>query len=157
MKKLIIFLLTIIYLPLFAQQELEVYLKTASENNAMLKAAFSEYMAALEMLPQAKALPDPNVMFQYFTTPLMLEMGRQQFTLSASQMFPWFGQLKAQEQVAAEMAKVKYEAFINERNQLFSEVKEVYFKLYVQHKYVQITEETLLLLSSFRELARIGF
>ncbi len=157
MKQLIIYFLSVITLPLFAQQQLDVYLKTASENNTSLKAAFSEYNAALEMLPQAKALPDPNVMFQYFTTPLLLEMGEQRFNLSASQTFPWLGQLKAKEQVAAEMAKVKYEEFIDRRNKLFYDVKEVYFKLYVQHKAVQITTENIELLRSMRELVRIGF
>ncbi|MBI4929219.1 MAG: TolC family protein [Bacteroidetes bacterium] len=142
---------------LFSQQELNAYLKTASENNPALKSAFSEYRAALEKLPQAKALPDPNLMFQYFTTPLYLEMGKERFTLSASQTFPWFGQLKAQEQAAAEMAKSKYESFINERNKLFKEVKEVYFKLYVQHKSVQLSNENLELLRSMRELAKIKF
>ena len=140
-----------------AQDVLDNYLKTTSENNAALKSAFSEYRATLEMLPQAKALPDPNVMFQYFTTPLLLEMGKQRFNLSASQMFPWFGQLKTQEQAAAEMAKAKYESFINDRNKLFYEVKSTYSKLYVQHKSVQITDENLRLLRSMRELARIGF
>lgn len=157
MKQLLIFFITILYLPLFAQQELEPYLKTASENSASLKAAFSDYNASLEMLPQAKALPDPNLMFQYFTTPILLEMGKQRFILSASQSFPWFGQLKAQEKVAGEMAKAKFETFIGERNKLFKEVKEVYFKLYVQQKAVQITTENLELLGSMRELARISF
>ena len=90
MKQLIIYFLLIINSSLFAQKELNPYLKTAAENNPSLKAAFSDYNAALEMLPQVKALPDPNVMFQYFTTPLMLEMGNQRFNLSASQLFPWF-------------------------------------------------------------------
>lgn len=142
---------------LFAQKEIDDYLKKASENNTSLKAAFSEYRASLEKLPQAKALPDPNLMFQYFTTPLYLEMGKERFTLSASQAFPWFGQLKAQEMVAAEMAKAKYESFINERNKLFKDLKEVYFKLYVQHKSVQITNENLELLRSMRELSKIKF
>lgn len=158
MKQLIIFLfLTIINLPLFAQQELETYLKTASENNAALKSAFSEYRAALEMLPQAKALPDPQVMFQYFTTPMLFEMGKQRFNISASQMFPWFGQLKAQEQAAAEIAKAKHELFISERNKLFYEVKSTYFKFYVHHKTIHRIEENIRLLNSMRELARIKF
>lgn len=140
-----------------AQNELLPYLKTASDNNAGLKASFSEYRAALEMLPREKALPDPNIMFQYFTTPLMLEMGEQRFNISASQVFPWFGQLKAQEQAAAEMAKVKYESFISERNKLFFQVKNVYYKWYVQNKEVEITEDNLKLLQSMRELAKIGF
>ncbi|MEK6615085.1 MAG: TolC family protein [Bacteroidota bacterium] len=158
MKTLIIFLSLLFFnSSLFAQKELDAYLKTASKNNAALKSAFSEYRAALEMLPQARALPDMNVMFQHFTTPLLLEMGEQRFNFSVSQMFPWFGQLKAQEQAAAEMAKAKYESFINNRNKLFYEVKSTYSKLYVQHKSVQITEENLRLLRSFRELARISF
>lgn len=158
MKTLLIFL-SLLWLNsfLFAQKELDLYLKTASENNAALKSAFSDYRASLEMLPQAKALPDPQFMFQYFTTPLLLEMGEQRFNLSASQAFPWFGQLKAQEQVAAEMAKAKYESFLNEKNKLFFQVKSTYFKLYVQHKSVLITEENLRLLQSFRELARVNF
>ncbi|OFY83843.1 MAG: hypothetical protein A3F72_07525 [Bacteroidetes bacterium RIFCSPLOWO2_12_FULL_35_15] len=158
MKNLIIFLFLFGSVGnTFSQKELNDYLKTAAENNASLKMAFSEYRAALEMLPQAKALPDPNLMFQYFTTPVYQEMGIQRFSLSASQAFPWFGQLKAKEQVAAEMAKAKYQAFIDERNKLFKEVKEIYFKLYVQNKSVEITTENLKLLQSMRELVRIGF
>ena len=158
MKNLIIFFLLLGSSGnLFSQKELNDYLKTAAENNASLKMAFSEYRAALEMLPQAKALPDPNLMFQYFTTPVYQEMGIQRFSLSASQAFPWFGQLKSKEQAAAEMAKAKYESFIDERNKLFKEVKEIYFKLYVQHKAVQITTENITILGSMRELAKIGF
>jgi outer membrane protein TolC len=142
---------------LFSQRELDAYLKTASENNAALKSAFSEYRAALEVLPQAKALPDPQVMFQYFITPFSHEMGVQQFNLSASQMFPWFGQLKTQQQAAAEMAKAKYESFINERNKLFYQIKSVYFKLYVHHKTVHIMKENLRLMESLRELAKVKF
>lgn len=142
---------------LFAQKELEPYLKLVAENNPALKASFSEYRAALEMIPQAKALPDPQIMFQYFTTPLLFEMGKQRFTLSVSQMFPWFGQLSQQEQAAAEMAKSKYEMFINKRNQLFYEFKTVYYQLYLLQKSIDIVSENIQLLYSMRELAKINF
>ncbi|PJA08492.1 MAG: hypothetical protein COX70_03515 [Flavobacteriales bacterium CG_4_10_14_0_2_um_filter_32_8] len=157
MKTLIIILSLLLNISLFAQKELSPYLKTAAENNAGIKAAFSEYNASLQMLPQAKTLPDPELMFQYFITPPQWEMGKQQFNLSISQLFPWFGQLKAQEKVAAEMAKAKYESFINERNRLFMEVKSTYFKWYVQHQSVKLTEENLKLLQSFREIAKTKF
>lgn len=158
MKHFIIFIFFLCFAGnLFSQKELEGYLKTASDNNPALKSSFSEYRASLEMIPQAKALPDFNVMFQYFITPVMFEMGTERFTLSASQMFPWFGQLKAQEQVAAEMAKAKYESFINERNKLFKEVKEIYYKLYVQQKAVEITNQKLDLLRSMKEIAKVNF
>lgn len=154
---ILFFLVLCSYQISIAQKTLDSYLKTASENNAGLKAAFSEYRVALEMLPQAKSLPDANIMFQYFTTPLLLEMGEQRFNLSASQSFPWFGQLKAQEQAASEMAKAKYEFFISERNKLFYEVKDVYYRWYVQWKSIKILNSNLELLRSMRELAKISF
>ena len=158
MKSLIVFI-SFLFLNsfLFAQKEFDKYLKTASENNPGLKSAFSEYNAALEVLPQEKALPDPNVMFQYFTTPLMLQMGSERFALSASQMFPWFGQRSSMEQAVAEMAKAKYETFISKRNELFYEIKSVYFQFYVHHQTIHKMEETIKLLNSMREMAKIKF
>ena len=83
-----------------AQEDLNNYLKTAAENNPGLKALFNEYMAALEVAPQVKALPDPQVAFGYFIQPVETRVGPQQFKISASQMFPWFGTLKAKENAA---------------------------------------------------------
>ena len=94
-----------------AQEDLNNYLKTAAENNPGLKARFNEYMAALEVAPQVKALPDPQVAFGYFIQPVETRVGPQQFKISASQMFPWFGTLKAKENAAVQMAKAKYRGF----------------------------------------------
>jgi hypothetical protein len=80
-----------------AQDELSSYLQTAAENNPGLKARFNEYMAALEIAPQVKSLPDPQLAFGYFIQPVETRVGPQQFKISASQMFPWFGTLKAGE------------------------------------------------------------
>lgn len=158
MKRSIILLFQAIFcLHLFGQKELEPHLKTATENNTALKAAFAQYRAALEMIPQAKALPDPQVMFQYFITPVVYEMGKQRFNFSASQLFPWFGERSAREQAAVEMAKARYESFIDLRNNLFFEVKSKYYDLYFLHKSIVITNENLNLLRSMRELAMIGF
>ena len=49
-----------------AQDDLGRYLQTAAENNPGLKMKFNEYMAALEVTPQVKALPDPILAFGYF-------------------------------------------------------------------------------------------
>ena len=58
----------LVSLMLSAQQELEGYLQVAADNNPGLKAKFNEYMASLELAPQVKALPDPNIAFAYFIT-----------------------------------------------------------------------------------------
>ena len=140
-----------------AQDDLHSYLKLAAENNPGLKARFSEYMAALEIAPQVKALPDPQVAFAYFIMPVETRMGPQQAKISASQMFPWFGTLKAKENIAIQSAKAKYEQFEEAKSRLFNEVRSNYFNIYFNKKAIQITRENIDILHTFRKLANIKF
>lgn len=137
------------------QEELNHYLQTAAENNPGLKAKFNEYMAALEIAPQVSSLPDPQLAFAYFIKPVETRVGPQQFKISASQMFPWFGTLGAKENVANEQAKVKYELFEEEKSKLFNDVKATYFNLYFNHKAAQITKDNIAILYTFKKLASI--
>jgi len=145
----------LISLVVSAQDDLNRYLEIAAENNPELKARFNEYMAALEVAPQVKALPDPQVAFGYFIQPVETRVGPQQFKLSASQMFPWFGTLRAKENVAVQTAKAKYELFEESKSKLFNTVKNNYFNLYFNHKAINITMENLDILHVFRRLAII--
>lgn len=140
-----------------AQDILNQYLETAVKNNPSLKSLFKQYMAALEKVPQAGTLPDPQLAFGYFVQPVETRLGAQQATISGSQMFPWFGTLNAQERVAAERAKARFKAFEDAKYKLFFDVKSTYFNLYVLEEAIRITDETLDLLSSFKSLAIIKF
>ncbi len=148
-------LLLLISSMLFAQQELDNYLQSAAENNPGLKAKFNNYMAALELAPQVKALPDPQVAFGYFISPVETRVGPQTLRISASQMFPWFGTLKARESVAIELAKAKYEGFLEAKSKLFNEVRSTYFNIYFNGRAIEITRENLILLNTFQKLANI--
>ena len=101
---------------------LDRYLIIAAENNPGLESRFNEYLAALEVSPQVKALPDPQLAFGYFIQPVETRVGPQEFRISASQMFPWFGTLKSKENVAIQTAKAKYEAFEEAKSKLFNEI-----------------------------------
>ena len=138
-----------------AQQELDNYLVIAAENNPGLQVKFKEYMAALEVAPQVKALPDPQAAFAYFISPIETRVGPQQFKFSASQMFPWFGTLQTKENVANQAAKAKYEAFLESKSRLFNEVRSNYYNLYFNRKAIEITRENLVILGSFKKLANI--
>ncbi len=151
----IIFMLTASALT--AQDDLNNYLKTAAENNPGLKSRFSEYLAALEIVPQVKALPDPQVAFGYFIQPVETRVGPQQFKISASQMFPWIGTLKAKENLAIQVAKAKLEAFEEAKSKLFNEIRSTYFNIYFNHKAIEITIENMGILNTFRKLANIKF
>ncbi len=140
-----------------AQDQLTPYLQTAAENNPRLQSLFNQYLAALEEVPQVGALPDPQLSFAVFIQPIETRVGAQRASFSASQMFPWFGTLTAQERVAAERAKAKLQQFEDAKLELFKQVKVTYTDLYYLQKATQITRKNLELLASFKELARINF
>ncbi len=138
-----------------AQETLQTYLKTASENNPGLKAKFSEYMAALEKVPQVGTLPDPQIAFGIFIQPVETRVGPQLARFSAVQMFPWFGTLGAKEDVSTEMAKAKYETFGEAKSKLFYNVKSTWYNLYFTKSAIRITIENIAILNTFRKLALI--
>lgn len=150
-----ILMLLLVSAALLSQDPLEGYLEKAAGNNPELQARFNEYMAALEKVPQAKALPDPQVVFAYFIRPVETRMGPQRFRISASQYFPWFGTLKAAENAAVQEARMKYEAFEETRAKLFSDLKSVYYNLYLTRRSAEITLESLELLGSIRQIATV--
>ena len=136
-----------------SQDMLEKYLLEAAGNNPGLKSRFSEYMAALEKVPQVGALPDPQVAFGYFIQPVETRVGPQRVRISVSQMFPWYGTLEAKKDMAIEMAKSKYEMFGEARSKLFYEVKSTWYNLYFTQKGIDITLENINILNTFRRLA----
>lgn len=154
-RTIITILLLLIVSTVSAQEELNGYLETAAENNPGLKAKFNEYMAALEVAPQVKALPDPQVAFGYFIKPVETRVGPQEFKVSASQMFPWFGTLKAKENAVFQLAKAKYEAFEEAKSELFNEVRSTYYNLYFNNKAIGITHENIEILNSFKRLSNV--
>ena len=138
-----------------AQEILDEYLTMAAENSPLLKAKFNDYLAALETVPQVGALPDPQLAFGYFIRPVQTRVGPQEFRISATQMFPWFGTLKARENVAVQTAKAKYELFEESRAKLYDEVRGTYYNLYFNQKAVSIVRENIEILQRFQNLALI--
>jgi len=152
---LYIILLFLCLKPISAQEKLGEYLETAAQNNTKLKAAFNNYMASMQVAQQVSSLPDPQVAFAYFIQPVETRNGPQQFVVSASQMFPWFGTLKVKEGSSNAMAKANYESFLAEKSKLYSDVRSIYFTLYFLNKSITITKQNIELLKSINEMANI--
>lgn len=134
-------------------QTLDDYLKEASENNPNLKSSYATFEASLQRVSQVNALPDPTISFGYFISPIETRVGAQQAKLSLSQMFPWFGTLKAKEDVAILRAEAKYNEFLDDKNELFYKVKKAYYPLYEIKKHILLMEEYLAILETYKQLA----
>lgn len=156
MRKLII-----IFILFFAYnakgQSLNDYYTIAAENNPELKAKYKEFEAAMQKIPQVSSLPDPNLSMGYFISPVETRLGPQNVRLSLSQMFPWFGTLKAQKNAATLLAESKYQAFLNAKNQLYSQVATAYYPLYELLKLKDIEQENIKILESYKNIANAKF
>jgi len=139
------------------EQDLSKYLKEAGENNPELRATYHEYYAALEKVPQVGALPDPKLSFGYFISPVETRLGPQQMKFSVSQMFPWFGTLKKQEEAYAEKAKVKYQQFLGVKNKVYKKVKLKWYELYKVKEEIRITKENLDVLYSLKQITERNY
>ena len=152
MRKILIIPLLLIAFNVKAQSINEFY-TIASENNPELKAKYKEFEASLQKVTQVSALPDPSLTMEYLVSPVSPENMR----LTLSQMFPWFGTLKAQKNASTLLAESKYQAFLSSKNQLFYQVATVYYPLYELHKTKLIEQENIKILESYKNIANAKF
>jgi len=138
-------------------QTLDDYLLEAAENNPELQAQFAKYQASLERVNQTGALPDPEISMGVFIQKMETLMGDQKADVSIMQMFPWFGMLKVQEEEAALMAKAQYEGFREAKNDLFLQVKETYYQLYLADQRRLIALENKKILETLERVALTKF
>jgi outer membrane protein TolC len=138
-------------------QMLNDYLETAAKNNPGLQAKYKEFEATLQKVPQVNSLPDPTFSFGYFISPVETRVGPQRAKLSLTQMFPWFGTLKAQGDAAALQAEAKYQSFLDARNKLFYEIAAAYYPLYELKQWKQIEQENIDILQSYKNIANSKF
>lgn len=140
----------------FAQTP-ENYFRVAAENNPGLQAIYKEYEAALQKVPQVNTLPDPLFSFGYFISPAETRVGPQQAKFSLTQMFPWFGTLKAQGNAAALMAEAKFQIFIDARNKLYFKVASAFFPLHELNDWIKIEQENIRIIESYKTIATKKF
>ena len=157
MKNIIITLIILFSgLGLYAQT-LEDYFKIAAENNPGLLSQYKDFEAALQKVPQVSTLPDPSFSFGYFVSPVETRVGPQQARFSLTQMFPWFGTLKAQGDAATLMAEAKYQSFLDAKNKLYFDVSAAYFPLYELREWMKIEERNIAILESYKTISNSKF
>lgn len=139
----------------WSQESLQDYLGVAARNNPEVKAAFNQYQAALEKVPQVGSLPDPAASFGFYTEPMELMSGDQLGNVQLMQMFPWFGTLKTAKDEASMMALAKYEAFNEAKAGLFYQVKQSWYQLMKYDREITLVRENLELLESLEKLVLV--
>jgi len=138
-------------------RQLSDYLRYASLNNAELKSKFEQWKAALEQIPQAKALDDPKFTYSYFIEEVETRVGPQQQKLGIMQVFPWFGKIQARTDVAAAKAQAAQQRYETIKLNLFRQVKVVFYEFAYLATAIDIAKQNLELLQHFEEVARTKY
>lgn len=138
-------------------QTLNDYLIIASQNNPEIKTAYSKFEAALQKAPQVSSLPNPSVTVSAFGRMIETRVGAQEARFTVMQMFPWFGTLNAKKDAANLMAEAAFQNYIDTRNEIMFNLKSLYAELYELQKMIELEEENLAILNTYKELALSKF
>jgi outer membrane protein TolC len=142
------------FISAYSQQDsLFHYLEIASSRNPKVLQRYYEYQAALQKVPQAGSLPDPELSIGVFMSPMELVAGNQAADIRLMQMFPWFGVLKYAKDEMSLMANAKFEVFRDAKLQVCYDVQRTWFELFKIQKQIEISEKNIGILKIIESLA----
>lgn len=119
----------------------------AASNNPGLKAAFYQWKALLENVPQVRSLPDPRLTFAHFIREVETRVGPQKNRVGIMQMFPWFGILKLKGEAALEKANSERQKVDQIKFNLFFRLKKRYYQYYYVFQNISILDKNIELLT----------
>ena len=133
------------------------YLQHAVANNAGLRSAFSRWKAALEQVPQSKALPNPRFTYAFYVEEVETRVGPQRQKFGFSQTFPWFGTLADRKDAASQAAAAAEQTFKATERQLFYRVKHAFYDYWYLAQKIAVTEEHAQLVTNLERVALARF
>lgn len=133
-------------------QDLEGLYQLAVQNNPHLQSLRLSYEAKL--LEEEKVqLPSPQLGVGVPVLRPETRLGGQFVNVSYSQMFPWFGTLKAQKEVFISLAKSEYERIASQRLELFYQIESAYYQLVLIERKRATYTQNLKLFEGIEQLA----
>ena len=136
-------------------QTLDTFLKRAYSNNPELKALEMEYKGEVQKSEQVAYLPDPLVGVGFPMLRPETRLGSQVFSISASQMFPWFGTLKTKKDIVFTMSKAKYESINAAKLNIDFQIKTAYFKLYLLQGKQNLIKKNIRIFETLENVANV--
>lgn len=140
---------------------LDSLIKEAKEKNPGILSAKKKWESSLARVPQAKALEDPTVGLKFekmkggaFKFDKAMPEDRM---LSFSQFFPFFGKLPLKEKIAVVEAQMAAAEYKDKELEVINGVKNAYYGLYMNHKEIELNEQSLQFLESVSKIAEARY
>ena len=136
---------------------LDEYVRYALYHSPSVEAAYQNWRASAERLPQVAALPDPRLTFGFFLDEVETRTGAQQARVGVQQSFPWVGKLKDRKDAASRAATASWRQFEATRLVVAERVVISLYELAYLDAATEITQDNLELLESFEEVLRTRY
>lgn len=143
--------------PLTSASSPDDYVRYALFHSPRVEAAYQQWRAEAERLPQVRALPDPRVTFGFFLDEVETRTGAQQARVGVQQTFPWPGQLQDREDAASKAAAAAWRRFEAARLAVTEQVVSTLHDVAYLDGTIAITDDNLSLLTSFEEVLRARY
>ena len=134
-------------------ENLEYYLEEAGRNNLSLQAKYQQYQAFQERSNQAGYLPEPTVSAGVFVQPVETKVGPQRGKIGVQQMLPWFGTIPRKKNLAINQAELKKQEYLVAKNELFLQLKSIWYPMITLNQKIKVMEENLEILETYNQIA----
>lgn len=126
----------------------------AALNNPGLEALYLDWQAALQRVPQARALPEPQFSYSEFLVEVETRVGPQERKFGLRQKFPWFGTLSLRGEIEEETARVAWQKLLAAQLALDYQVRLSHADYYYLSRSLVVTRENVALLRRLESVAR---
>ncbi|HAU1297243.1 TPA: TolC family protein [Legionella pneumophila] len=135
-------------------------IQEAKQNNPQIRAVRDRLLAAIHVIPQAKALPDPKLNAGYINMseniPMDVDPRREQM-LGGSQEIPFPGKLIVRGRIATLEAKRTQAEYQATCFAVIAELKRLYYDLYFVNKSIEIVQRNQELLHEMEQSAEATY
>jgi outer membrane protein, heavy metal efflux system len=140
-----------------ADADLGTVLALAERSNPGLQAAFHRWQAALERVPQSRALPRPRLTLAGFVDEVETRTGPMQARVGLTQPVPWFGRRGAAADAASSEADAAREELEAARLDLVQRVRDAWYELAWLERAIAIAAAHQELIEHWEEVALARF
>jgi outer membrane protein TolC len=131
----------------------------ALKNNPELQATHYSWEAAKARIPQARAFEDPQFNMMFYSVPggnpSPIEPNTSFYRIS--QMFPFPGKRGLREKIAEKSAEQAWEFYKTKELEIITNVKFLFYDLFMAHKSIQINQENVELSKYFLKVSETRY
>ena len=137
--------------------ELQQYIQIAIRQNPELQSLRSMVDADRERVREAGLLMDPEISVAYDFNPMMSDSYLGRFSISAMQMFPWFGSLDARRELQQSSAEASRAQVSARQLEILRDLKILWLDIAELREQIRITEETIGFVQDLEKMVEVRY